>query len=69
VWLGWTGLVVGVGLVVARIFWTSTVAFTPYVLFWVWLVAISVVMIRRSRAQSAGEVQSAAVLRTEGESA
>ena len=32
--LGWMGLVVGVGLVIARIFWTSTVAFTPYVLFW-----------------------------------
>ena len=47
-WLGWMGLVVGIGLVLARIVWTSTVAFTPYVLFWVWLVAISVVMFRRA---------------------
>ena len=49
-WLGWMGLVVGIGLVIARIFWTSTWAFTPYVLFWVWLVALSVVMFRRARA-------------------
>jgi hypothetical protein len=53
-WLGWSGLVIGIGLVVARIFWTSTVAFTPYVLFWVWLAAISIVMIRRSRAELDG---------------
>jgi hypothetical protein len=44
------GLVVGVGLVVALKFWTSMVAFTPYVLFWVSLAAISVVMYRRARA-------------------
>ena len=54
VWLGWMGLVVGVGLVVARIFWTSRVAFTPYVLFWVWLASVSVVMFRRSRVHPAG---------------
>ena len=52
-WLGWMGLVVGIGLIIARIFWTSTAAFTPYVLFWVWLVALSVVMFRRAGAQPA----------------
>ena len=52
-WLGWMGLVVGIGLVVARIFWTTTVAFAPYVLFWVWIIAISVVMFRRARAEPA----------------
>ena len=49
-WLGWTGLVVGIGLVVARVFWTSQAAFTPYVLFWAWLIALSVVMFRRAKA-------------------
>jgi hypothetical protein len=49
-WIGWLSLVVGVGLVVARIFWTSTAAFAPYVFFWVWLVAVGVVMFRRTRA-------------------
>ena len=56
-WLGWMGLVVGLGLVLARIVWTSTVAFTPYVLFWVWLVAISVVMFRRARVQPGSDVR------------
>ena len=56
-WLGWMGLVIGIGLVIARIFWTSSVAFTPYVLFWVWLVAISVVMFRRARAQPGSDVR------------
>ena len=56
-WLGWMGLVVGIGLVIARIFWTSTAAFTPYVLFWVWLAALSVVMFRRARAHPGSDVQ------------
>lgn len=64
VWLGRTGLAVGIGLVVARIFWTSNVAFTPYVLFWVWLAAISVVMFRRSRTHPEGDVQSTSPLST-----
>ena len=34
-WLGWSGLVIGVGLIAARIFWTTQAAFAPYVLFWV----------------------------------
>ncbi len=46
-WLGWTGIVVGIGLIVARIFWTTQAAFAPYVLFWAWLIAISVVLLRR----------------------
>ena len=47
-WLGWMGLIVGIGLVLARIFWTSTAAFAPYVLFWVWLISVCVVMFRRA---------------------
>lgn len=48
-WLGWTGLIVGIWLVTAPIYWTSPVAFAPYVLFWVWLVSLSVVMFRRAK--------------------
>jgi hypothetical protein len=59
-WIGWMSLVVGIGLLVARIFWTSPVAFAPYVLFWVWLVAISVVMFRRSGARSTDDAESMA---------
>ena len=56
-WLGWMGLVVGIGLVIARIFWITTVAFAPYVLFWVWLMALSVVMFRRAGSQPVSDVQ------------
>ena len=48
-WLGWTGLIVGIWLVTAPIYWTSPVAFAPYVLFWVWLVSLSVVLFRRAK--------------------
>ena len=48
-WLGWTGLIVGIWLVTAPIYWTSPVAFAPYVLFWVWLVSLSVVVFRRAK--------------------
>ena len=56
-WFGWMGLVVGIGLVAARTIWTSPAAFGPYVLFGAWLVAISVVIFRRTRAQSEDEAQ------------
>ena len=52
-WLGWTGLIVGIWLVTAPTYWTSPVAFAPYVLFWVWLGSLSVVMFRHARAQEA----------------
>ena len=50
-WLGWSGVVVGIGLILARIFWTETIAFTPYVLFWVWLIAVCVVIFRRAKVE------------------
>ena len=56
-WLGWTGLIVGIWLITAPIYWTSQVAFIPYVLFWVWLVSLSVVMFRRARAHPGSDVQ------------
>jgi hypothetical protein len=48
-WIGWGGVVTAVGLVVARAFWVvSGIVFTPYVLYWVWLIATSIVLIRRA---------------------
>ena len=47
-WLGWASIVVGIGLLIARIFWTSQAAFAPWVLFWLWLIIVSVVLIRRA---------------------
>jgi hypothetical protein len=56
-WLGWLGLVAGVALLAARIVWTSPVAFAPYALSWVWLVAISVILIRRAGTRPVDEAR------------
>jgi hypothetical protein len=48
-WLGWAGLVVAITLLVANAFWAgpSGLVFIPYVLFWLWLIITSIVLIRR----------------------
>lgn len=50
-WLGWLGLAVAVGLLAVRAAWATDagVKFLPYVLFWVWLIAASVALVRRAR--------------------
>jgi hypothetical protein len=49
-WLGWFGLAVAGTLLVARTVWftASGIKFMPYMLFWIWLVAASVVLVRRA---------------------
>lgn len=47
-WLGWSSIIIAVGLLVGRIFWTSQVAFTPWVLFWLWLIVVSGTLIRQA---------------------
>ena len=53
-WLAWAGVVIAVILLVARAFWAtpSSAIFTAYVLFWLWLIAASVVLFRASGSQS-----------------
>jgi hypothetical protein len=48
-WLAWSTIAMGVALVLARIVWTSSIAFAPYVLFWVWMIVIGVRLFRRSQ--------------------
>jgi hypothetical protein len=48
-WLGWASILLGVGLLLARLVWTSGIAFAPYVLFWVWMIALGIIIMRRSR--------------------
>ncbi len=45
-WLGWWLVVVSVGLVVARFVWTSEFWLLPYLLFWVWVLVVSVRLLR-----------------------
>jgi hypothetical protein len=46
-WLGWWAVVSGVGLVLSRFFWTQEFWLLPYVMFWLWLVAVCVLLLRR----------------------
>lgn len=45
-WLGWWAIVAGFGLVLARFVWTSEFWIAPYFLFWIWVVVVSVQLIR-----------------------
>lgn len=47
-WLGWFSILLAVGLFAARMVWTSSLAFAPYILFWVWLITLGVVLLRRT---------------------
>jgi hypothetical protein len=45
-WLGWLALVAAFGFLVGRAFWTTSIWLIPYALFWVWAVAVSVLLLR-----------------------
>jgi hypothetical protein len=49
-WLGWWAIASGLGLVLSRFFWTSEIWFLPYVAFWIWVIIICILLIRRSAA-------------------
>jgi len=46
-WMGWWPVVAGLGLVVARFTWTSELWTLPYMLFWLWVVVLSVRLLLR----------------------
>ncbi len=50
-WVGWYSLGLAPLLLAARVYWTapSGLVFAPYVLFWLWLLAVSFILIRRAR--------------------
>jgi hypothetical protein len=47
-WLGWLAVACGVGLALARISWTSSIWLLPYLVFWLWVLAVAVLLLRRS---------------------
>lgn len=47
-WLGWASILVAIGLLAGRVIWTSQAAFVPWVLFWLWLIVVSVILMRRA---------------------
>jgi hypothetical protein len=48
-WLGWVALASGVGLVLVRFAWTGQLWFFPYALFWLWVIALSIHLLRPAR--------------------
>jgi hypothetical protein len=50
-WLGWAGIVIAGGLLAARAIWASSgLVFIPFGFCYLWLIAISVVLLRRAGA-------------------
>jgi hypothetical protein len=47
-WLGWWAIASGLGLVISRFFWTLEIWFLPYAAFWIWMIIICILLIRRS---------------------
>jgi len=46
-WLGWWLVVAGVGLLLARFVWTTELWVLPYLLFWSWVLVVSIRLVRR----------------------
>jgi hypothetical protein len=46
-WLGWWGLMSGIGLALAQFAWTVPVWLIPYAAFWFWLLTTCVLLVRR----------------------
>jgi hypothetical protein len=45
-WLGWLAIASGGGLVLSRAVWTNEIWLLPYALFWVWVIVVSVLLLR-----------------------
>jgi len=49
-WLGWWAIAAGLGLAIARFFWTSNLWLLPYFAFWIWMIIMCVQLVRKPRA-------------------
>ncbi len=45
-WLGWVGILAGVGLISSRALWTDEIWFGPYAVFWIWTIMVCVRLLR-----------------------
>lgn len=48
-WQGWVALASGFGLVLVRFAWSGQLWFAPYALFWLWVIALSIHLLRTAR--------------------
>jgi hypothetical protein len=44
---GWWGIASGLGLVLARFFWTSMIWLLPYAAFWIWMIIMCIQLVRK----------------------
>ena len=47
-WLGWLAIASGVGLALSRISWTSPIWLLPYAMFWLWVIIVAILLLRRN---------------------
>ncbi len=47
-WTGWLAIASGLGLALARISWTNYSWLLPYLMFWVWMLTVAVLLLRRN---------------------
>jgi hypothetical protein len=47
-WLGWLMVASGVGLILSRFVWTTNTWLLPYALFWIWVIAVCIRLLRRT---------------------
>jgi hypothetical protein len=47
-WVGWLAIASGAGLALSRISWTSHIWLLPYLMFWLWVIAVAVLLLRRN---------------------
>jgi hypothetical protein len=46
-WLGWLMVASGVGLALSRFVWTTNAWLLPYALFWIWVIAVCIRLLRK----------------------
>jgi hypothetical protein len=47
-WVGWLAIASGVGLALNRISWTSYIWLLPYLMFWLWVITVAMLLLRRN---------------------
>ena len=58
--MGWLAVASAAGLALSRISWTSYIWLPPYVMFWLWVVMVAMVLLRRNFRGSLNPVRSCA---------
>lgn len=47
-WSGWLAIASGAGLALSRISWTSYIWLLPYLMFWLWVITVAALLLRRN---------------------